>query len=166
MKQILEYLFDKKKESQKIKEDNDIDYKKYLRKLRENFEKINLSQNNNNEYIEILHEKINNDNNNGKIIIKNKLDIDIDIEKQKMDILEEKIKKRNEWINNMESNIYLSPNDSIISTKLLVSEAFRRNPHIKKKYYRICNRIFENNTNPKIIKSLILRLQLFTNKNE
>jgi hypothetical protein len=56
----------------------------------------------------------------------------------------------------------ISQNDSIIFTKLLVSEAFRRNKRVKIKYYETCNNIFKNYNDLKIIKSMILGLSLFT----
>lgn len=155
MKKIYK-LFRKTDNINSEKDDKNLDYQIIIKKLKEDLKDIDSNNNSNNNNLSMVT------NNEEKIDRKNlDIDIDINIEQQKIFIAEENIKKRKEWLEHMENSMSISPNDSIIFLKLLVSEAFRRNPIIKEKYKETCKNIFKNNSDPEIIKTMILKLELF-----
>ncbi len=181
MKRIYNYFFNKNKKNNANDENEEtvIDYKSILKKLKEDLENMDMDKKcedvqQNYEYIELTRENTqifdfkfddkenavsgsNIDINNLREVYQKKFDVD----EQKKTIIEERINRQKKWVNNMENTMMISPNDSIIFTKLLVSEAFRRDERVKVKYYETCNNIFRNHTDPKIIKSMIIGLPLF-----
>ncbi len=93
---------------------------------------------------------------------KKKKKFDSFISKQQELIKQEKLNMHKKWMNKMENEKSICKTDSIISLKLLVQEAFRRNPILKEKYNKKCQEIFSNNCDPIIIKQLLLKLSLFS----
>jgi hypothetical protein len=84
------------------------------------------------------------------------------IQEQKEAVGMEKYSKNRDWIDEMEERKRMIYNDQILASKILVKEAFRRNPNIKNKYGEICNEIFQSNFDPNTIRLLLSRLKLFS----